>query len=96
MANVERGEQKIMLDKERTIKFTLNTLIEAEDLLGFSLAELGDKVSIRVMRTLLTAGLRHEDAELTEEYVGSFITMDNMAEVQDALGKAMGSGEVKN
>jgi hypothetical protein len=96
MANVERGEHTIVLDKERTIKFDLNTLIEVEDSLGFSLAEIGDKVSIRVMRTLLTAGLKHEDAELTEQYVGSLITMENMAEVQDALGKAMGSGEVKN
>lgn len=95
MANVQRGEHKIVLDKERVIKFDLNTLIDVEDSLGFSLAEMGDKVSIRVMRTLLTAGLRHEDAELTEQYVGSLITMDNMKEVQDALAKAMGS-DLKN
>jgi hypothetical protein len=95
MANVQRGEAKIVLDKERTIKFNLNTLIEVEDKLGHSLAELGDKITIRAMRTMLTAGLKHEDAELTEEYVGSLITMDNMKEVQDALGKAMG-GNTKN
>ncbi|MDA1509572.1 hypothetical protein ORN01_25005 [Bacillus cereus] len=95
MANVERGQAKITLDKERTIKFTLNTLIEIEDVLGHSLAELGDKVTVRAMRTMLTAGLRHEDPEITESYVGELITMDNMSEVQDALGKAMG-GSVKN
>lgn len=95
MTNVQRGETTIVLDRERTIKFTLNTLIDVEDVLGFSLAEMGEKVSIRVMRTLLTAGLRHEDAELTEAYVGELITMDNMKEVQDALGKAMG-GSAKN
>jgi hypothetical protein len=95
MANVQRGESKIVLDKERTIKFDLNTLIAVEDSLGYSLAEMGDKVSIRVMRTLLTAGLRHEDAELTEEYVGALITMDNMKDVQDALAVAMG-GNLKN
>lgn len=95
MANVERGEAKITLDKERTIKFTLNTLIEVEDALGHSLADLGDKITIRAMRTMLTAGLRHEDPELTEAYVGNLITMDNMGEVQDALGKAMG-GSAKN
>ncbi|MCU4863111.1 hypothetical protein OB981_24045 [Bacillus cereus] len=95
MANVERGEAKITLDKERTIKFTLNTLIEVEDALGHSLADLGDKITIRAMRTMLTAGLRHEDPELTESYVGNLITMDNMGEVQDALGKAMG-GSAKN
>lgn len=95
MANVQRGVSKITLDKERTIKFDLNTLIEIEDSLGYSLAEMGDKVSIRVMRTMLTAGLKHEDSELTEAYVGSLITMDNMQEVQEALTSAMG-GSVKN
>lgn len=94
MANVN-GVVKIMLDKERTIKFSLNTLIEVEDNLGYSLAELGDNVSIRAMRTLLTAGLRHEDKELTEEIVGEFISMDNMGEVQEALADAMG-GSPKN
>lgn len=91
MANVQRGEHVITLDKERTIKFTLNTLIDVEDSLGYSLTELGENISIRVMRTLLTAGLRHEDADLTEDYVGSLITMDNMGEVQEALSNAMGS-----
>lgn len=95
MANIQRGESKIVLDKERTIKFDLNTLIDVEDALGHSLAELGEKISIRALRTLLTAGLRHEDAEITEQYVGSMITMDNMAEVQEALAKAMG-GSPKN
>ncbi|HDR3499658.1 TPA: hypothetical protein QCN48_005118 [Bacillus toyonensis] len=95
MANTERGQAKITLDKERTILFTLNTLIDVEDALGHSLAELGDKITVRAMRTMLTAGLRHEDPEITETFVGSLITMDNMSEVQDALGKAMG-GSVKN
>lgn len=94
MANA-KGESKIMLDKERTVKFTLNTLINVEDTLGFSLSELGDNISIRALRTLLTEGLRHEDAELTEEFVGGYITMDNMSDVQDALSEAMG-GSVKN
>jgi hypothetical protein len=95
MANVQRGEAKITLDKERVIKFDLNALADVEDALGYSLAEIGEKVSIKTMRTLLTAGLRHEDEDLTERYVGSLITMDNMKEVQEALGVAMG-GSTKN
>lgn len=95
MANVQRGQAKIVLDKERTILFDLNTLIAVEDKLGKPLSELGDKVTIKAMRTLLTEGLRHEEPEITEEYVGSLITMGNMKEVQDALAIAMGS-EVKN
>jgi hypothetical protein len=95
MANKQRGEAKITLDKERVIKFNLNTLISIEDKIGFSLSEMGENVSIRTMRTMLTEGLRHEDAEITEEYVGNLITMDNMQDVQDALAIAMG-GSVKN
>ena len=95
MANVQRGEHTITLDKKRTLKFDLNALVDVEDRLGYSLSEMGDKVSIKAMRTLLTAGLRHEDPELTEEYVGSLITLDNMGAVQEALGNAMG-GNVKN
>ncbi|MDE1381169.1 MULTISPECIES: hypothetical protein [Bacillus subtilis group] len=96
MANTERGEAKITLDKERTIKFDLNALIEVEDKLGHSLTELGDNMSIKAMRTLLTEGLKHEDPELTEHTVGSLITMDNMKEVQEALGVAMGGTDLKN
>jgi hypothetical protein len=95
MANKQRGEAKITLDKERVIKFNLNTLISIEDKIGFSLSEMGENVSIRTMRTMLTEGLRHEDAEITEDYVGALITMDNMQDVQDALAIAMG-GSVKN
>lgn len=90
MANTKRGLVTIMLDKERTLKFDLNTLIDVEDKLGFSLAELEDKVTIKVLRTLLHAGLVHEDPELTEQQVGSFIDFENLAEVQQALVKAMG------
>jgi hypothetical protein len=97
MTNVQRGLSKITLDKERTIKFDLNTLIDVEDSLGYSLSEMGEKkISIRVMRTLLTAGLKHEDPEITEQYVGSLITMENMQEVQEALGVAMGGTDLKN
>lgn len=91
MSNSQRGNVKLVLDKERTLKFNLNTLVDVEDKLGFSLSEMGDKVSIKVMRTLLHAGLKHEDASLTEEQVGELISMDNITVVQEALGKAMGT-----
>lgn len=90
MANKQRGEVKIVLDKERTIKFDLNALVEVEETLGFALTELENKFSIKTLRTLLHAGLVHEDAELTEKYVGSLIGFDNLPEVQEALTVAMG------
>ncbi|MGF9741577.1 hypothetical protein ABEX38_29860 [Priestia megaterium] len=93
MTNALRGEKVLHLDKERTLKFSLNALVEAEEALGFPLSELGDKMSIRAMRALLYAGLKHEDAELTELQVGDMITMDNMEEVQVALTEAMGGSK---
>jgi hypothetical protein len=90
MANKQRGEVKISLDRERTLKFTLNTLVDVEERLGHSLSELGDKISIKTMRTLLHAGLKHEDKELTEEAVGELISLDNIGEVQKALTAALG------
>jgi len=93
MANAQRGEQTLVLDKERTLKFSLNALVDAEEALGFPISELGDKMSIRAMRALLYAGLKHEDAELTELQVGDLITMENMEEVQVALTNAMGGSK---
>lgn len=90
MANTKRGEIKIVLDKERTIKFDLNALVEVEDKLGFALTELEDKFSIKTLRTLLHAGLVHEDESLTEKEVGGMIGFDNLPEVQEALTAAMG------
>lgn len=90
MANEKRGLVKVMLDKERTLKFDLNALVDVEDNLGFSLAELEDKMSIKTLRVLLHAGLLHEDPELTQQDVGRMIDFENLAEVQDALSKALG------
>lgn len=89
MANVKRGEVKVMLDKERTLKYTLNALAEVEDK-GIDLTQLDGKVSIKTLRTLLHAGLIHEDPELTEIELGNMITFDNIQPVQEALAAAMG------
>ncbi|MFA2595281.1 hypothetical protein [Bacillus cereus] len=93
MANTQRGQAKLHLDKERTLLFDLNALADVEDRLGVSMTEIGNNISIKIMRTLLHAGLVHEDPELTERQVGSMITMDNIAEVQEALSVAMGGGK---
>lgn len=90
MANEKRGLVKVMLDKERTLKFDLNALVDVEDNLGFSLAELEDKMSIKTLRVLLHAGLQHEDPELTLQDVGRMIDFENLSEVQEALSKALG------
>jgi hypothetical protein len=92
MANKERGEVKILLDKERTLKFNLNSLVYAEEN-GVDLQnmEKGGKLKLKDLRTLLYAGLMHEDKELTPEQVGEMIDVFNISEISEALNKAFGS-----
>ena len=81
-----------MLDKERTLKFTLNSLVYAEDL-GVDIQAMGKNESVKLkdLRVLLFAGLMHEDKELTEVAVGDMITMDNMKNITSAMTQAFGT-----
>lgn len=90
MANKERGEVTVTLDKVRTLKFTLNSLVYAEEN-GVDIQNLGKGVKLKDLRTLLFAGLFHEDAELTESQVGNLIDMQNLPIVSEALNKAFGA-----
>jgi hypothetical protein len=93
MANNERGEVKIQLDKERTLKFTLNSLVYAEEQ-GLDLQGMNGKdakLKLKDLRVLLVAGLMHEDKELTEESVGEMIDIQNLKPISEALNKAFGA-----
>lgn len=98
MANKQRGEGKLMLGEvERTLRYDLNALAELEDALGVPLSELGNiEMKIKNVRSILWAGLLHEDESLTEKEVGKHITIDNMEEVQKAIGEAFGGVPAKN
>ena len=76
---------KIMLDKERELKFDLNALESVEELTGTTLEEATKSMSMKMLKILLYSGLKHEDEELTLEYVGSLVTLQNMKEVSEAL-----------
>lgn len=80
----------IELDRPRRLKYDMNALCEIEDRLGITIAELSTiKVGMKQTRTIIWAGLVHEDGELTEQQVGSFITMENMVEVQEKMANAL-------
>ena len=69
---------------ERELRFTLNSMAEIED--KYESAEaifeaLDKKRSFKALRTLLWAGLIHEDAKLTETQVGGLINMANVEEL---------------
>lgn len=93
MANKHRGMVEVELDKKRTIRFTMNAMAELEDKLGLSLEDMGNvQMTIKNVRTILWAGLIHEDPDLTEEEVGNMVDMGNMEYVQEKVALAFGGG----
>lgn len=90
----KRGQIKLTLDKERTLYFNLNALVEIEEL-GIDLTKLSEGVKMSQVRAIIWAGLRHEDKDLTLEEVGELITPDNLPAVSEAIGKAFSSNGKK-
>lgn len=90
MANKKRGEIKITLDKERALKYTLNSLVKLEDL-GIDITTLENSAKISDIRAILWVGLIHEDKELTIDDVGELVSLDNIQEVTKAISEAFGS-----
>ena len=81
----------LSLDKPRTVKFDLNAFAELEDKYGsmekaFSAMQSG---SIKAARSLLWAGLLHEDETLTERQVGGMVTLENLGAVMAILSAAL-------
>lgn len=78
--------------KERYLKFTLNALAELEDRYGtvedaFKALETN---SIKAVRTILWAGLLHEDPNITEHEVGNLIDIAYMQELMESIGGSLG------
>ena len=79
---------KITLDKERTLKYTLNSLIKFEKLTGKSVTEIGENMSKEVILALLYVGLIHEDKKLTIDKLGDMITLDKFFEINEVVTSA--------
>jgi hypothetical protein len=92
MANKERGEVTVVLDKERTLRYTLNSLVYMEEN-GVNIQTFSNSdgtVKLKDLRTILYAGLIHEDEDLTPEKVGNLIDIKNLPAITEALNKAFG------
>ena len=97
MANKQKGIIAITLDKKRNIRFTLNALAEIEDSLGVPLSKLSEvELGVKSVRTMLWAGLIHEDEALTEREVGNMVDFDNLEEVQAKVSEAFAVATAKN
>jgi hypothetical protein len=93
----ERKKVILNLDKERTLHYSLNSLIHLEETLGVPITELSSvKLSIKNIRSFLFAGLSHQDKELTEEQVGEMVSLDNLKEVQQKISEAFSRDNPKN
>ena len=79
---------KITLDKERTLKYTLNSLIKFEQLTGRSVTEIGENMNMETILALLYVGLIHEDKKLTIEKLGDMITIDKFFEINEVVTSA--------
>jgi hypothetical protein len=82
---------KLTLDKERTLMFDLNAFAELEEKYGSvddALAAI-DKGSMKAIRTMLWAGLVHEDETLTERQVGAMLSVSMLENMTAQLLAAL-------
>lgn len=79
----------INLDRERHLRFNLNSLIIIEKLTGKRFDKMGDDMSLETLRAMLFAGLSWEDKELTVDDIGEMIDFENLEEVMAKLSEAM-------
>ena len=79
------------LDKPRSLRFGLNALVRVEEMIGKPISKLDlDNISVKDMRTIIYAGLFHEDKNLTPERVGELIDdYSDINTVAEKLGEAM-------
>lgn len=87
----DEGVKITLGNKEFEVRFDLNALCNLQDKFGdFTKAFDGlKKQDFKKIRSLLHVGLANgENIDITEEEVGSFITLKNISTVTDALTQA--------
>jgi len=80
----------IELDKARNLRYGMNALVKVEEMTGKSITSLDlESLSMKDLRTIVYAGIYHEDKELTPEIVGELIDdYSTIGEVAEKLGEA--------
>lgn len=91
LADVRVKPVKITLDKERSLLFDLNAFAAVEEVyesVDKAFEDL-EKGKIKALRTLLWAGLLHEDENLTLKDVGRIVTLADMDKIAPAINEAL-------
>ncbi|MDS1030966.1 hypothetical protein RDV78_11040 [Bacillota bacterium LX-D] len=64
----------IELDRLRNLRYGMNALVKIEEMVGRPISKLDlENISIKDLRTIIYAGLFHEDKNLSSEKVGELI-----------------------
>jgi hypothetical protein len=81
----------IELDKQRRLRYDLTALADIEERLGVdSITEFFEQpLKFSTIRTILWAGLIHEDENLTEREVGRWIDGDNYKAMYEITTQAL-------
>ena len=81
----------IVLDKPRTLRFDYRALRTIERRLGVEIKELPtlDMDKPEVLRTLLWAGLRHEDHRLTFKHLKKLTSTGRTSRFHEPIGRAL-------
>lgn len=90
--------EKITLDKERTLRYPLMSIIKLKKEKGINLSDLADEEKAQdfeIILSIVWAGLIHEDPELTVEQLGNIIELSDMPEISEKLGLVFSSMEDK-
>jgi len=90
-ADLRQDGVKITLDKERTLLFDLNTLVDLEEEYGdIEVAFEGlSSGKMKPTRKLLWIALKHEDENLTEMEVGKLIPLNKVGEIATKLKETL-------
>lgn len=90
--DVKTKPVSIQLDRERTLLYDFNALIELEDIYGSVTEAMSglEKLKVRNIRDMIWAGLLHEDENLTQKQVGKMLTMANLEEVALKISESLG------
>jgi hypothetical protein len=96
MGNMKVVEVPITLDRKRKLRYDLNALEVIEELYGDIMTALEDldKRKIKAFKTILYAGLIHEDESLTLDGIGKMVTFATMKSATNDIANAL-SGNIK-
>lgn len=80
----------LILDKERHLYFSLNSLEMIEDLTGVSIDKISENMNMKTLKAIVYSGLVWEDKKLTLDAVGEMIGFEDIEKVSEAIGEAFG------